>query len=215
MPTEPFLRSNCLLIGAGGHALVVLDALRALHPAMAVEVYDDNPALVGKQLLDVAIRAPVATAEPSGKFCHVAIGHNETRRQKAEYLQELGAQLFTVTHPAATLSPGASVGTACFLAASAIVAPGAQIGKGVIVNHGAVVDHHCQVGDWTHLAPRTVLGGGVMIEEGAMLGAGCIILPCLRVGKHAIIGAGAVVTRNVASGETWVGVPAKELYGKR
>lgn len=215
MPTDPSLRSTCLLIGAGGHALVVLDALRASHPGMIAEVYDDNPSLAGMQLLDAAIRIPVAAAEPAGQFCHVAIGHNETRRQKASQLQDRGGQLLTVCHPAAIVSPAASLGAGCFLAAGSIIAPGAVVGDGVIVNHGAVVDHHCQVGAWTHLAPRAVIGGGVTIAEGVMLGAGCIVLPGLRIGRQATIGAGAVVTRNVAASETWVGIPAKELYGKR
>jgi len=215
MPTETFIRSSCLIIGAGGHALVILDALRASHPGMVAEVYDDNPALAGKQLLDTEIHTPVSAAEAAGKFCHVAIGHNETRRQNAKRLQELGGQLLTVTHPAAILSSAASLGAGCFLAAGGIVAPGAQVGDGVIINHGAVVDHHCQVGAWCHLAPRAILGGGVKIDESALLGAGCVVLPGLRIGRGAIIGAGAVVTRDVAPGETWVGVPAKELYGKR
>lgn len=213
MPTK--LPRACLLFGGGGHARVVLDALIASQPDMAIDIWDDNPALAASMILSYLVQVPISAADPEGRACHVAIGHNATRRQIAERLQERGGQLLNIVHPGASLSPFCMVGRGCFLAAGAILAPEAELGEGVIVNHGAVVDHHCRVGDWSHVAPGAVIGGGVTTGTGVMLGAGCVILPGLRIGENSIIGAGAVVTRDLPAGETWAGVPAKELYGNR
>jgi galactoside O-acetyltransferase len=43
----------------------------------------------------------------------------------------------------------------------------------------------------------------------AFIGAGAIILPGVAIGEGAVIGAGSVVTKNVPSGEVWVGNPAR------
>jgi acetyltransferase-like isoleucine patch superfamily enzyme len=48
-----------------------------------------------------------------------------------------------------------------------------------------------------------------IIERGACIGAAAVILPGLRVGHDAMVGAGAVVTKDVASGTTVVGNPAR------
>lgn len=47
-----------------------------------------------------------------------------------------------------------------------------------------------------------------VIKKGASIGAGSTILPGLTIGENAIIGAGSVVTKDVPSGELWLGSPA-------
>lgn len=47
--------------------------------------------------------------------------------------------------------------------------------------------------------------------KGATIGAGSTILPGLTIGEGAMIGAGSVVTKDVPSGELWVGNPARRL----
>jgi maltose O-acetyltransferase len=52
-------------------------------------------------------------------------------------------------------------------------------------------------------------GRAVSIGANVWIGGGAIILPGVTIGDDAVIGAGAVVTRDVASGKTVVGNPAR------
>jgi len=50
-----------------------------------------------------------------------------------------------------------------------------------------------------------------VIERGARLGAGVTIVCGLNIGEGALVGAGSVVTKSIPAGETWAGVPAKQI----
>ena len=55
-------------------------------------------------------------------------------------------------------------------------------------------------------------GRPVTIGRNVWIGGGAIILPGITIGDHAIIGAGSVVTRDVPSGVTVAGNPARPLH---
>lgn len=204
MPTD-----TLVLIGAGEHAKVVLDAFHTMGKSFHVEARDDNPALDGRSLLGCKIKTPVGSVMDMSSMIHVAIGNNKSRIRLGSAVMQAGKRLFTIIHARATVSVAAHIDDGVFLAAAAVVAPGAQVGTGAIINHGAIVDHDCRVGAWTHIAPNAVLGGTVRIGEGCLIGSGAVVLPGLSVGDWAIVGAGAVVTKNVEAGAVVTGVPAR------
>lgn len=202
MPTDALL-----IFGAGGHGRVVADAARAAGNT-GLLASDRNPVLCQGDLLPgVALYLPDDLSSVQATALHVAIGNNTARERESK---ALGVhRLYTVCHPAASVSPFAQLGIGNFIAAQAVVAPGARLGLGIIVNHGAVVDHDCRIGDFAHIAPGAVLGGEVYIGSGVLVGAGAVVLPGRSVVSGAVIGAGAVVCDNIDLPGTWVGVPAR------
>lgn len=53
--------------------------------------------------------------------------------------------------------------------------------------------------------------GGVTVRRGSFVGAGTTLLSGVAVGPEAFVGAGSLVNRDVAPGETAVGVPVRTL----
>lgn len=196
MPIEPLY-----LIGAGGHAKVVLDALASMNHR-PVRLCDHDPRRVGQIVLGHTVETVPVVGAQRGLSFHVAIGDGHARRSTHSTLIEAGATPASVVHSAAVVAASATIGVGSFVAAQAVVAPDARVGNGVIVNHGAIVDHDCVVGDFSHVAPNATLGGGVRIGTAVMIGAGATILPGVRIGEGSIIAAGATIVGDVAPGET-------------
>lgn len=220
MPTN----ANCmqrsarrlLVVGAGGHARVVVDAAQRAYaqgtlasppPALIV---DDNPALQGTQLLGVAVDASIS-CDAEGDFDFlVAIGNNAVRERKFAALAERFKPAFVI-HPHASVAESAKLGAGSFVAAQAVIGPQAALGEGCIVNHGAVVDHDCVLGAFCHVAPNATLAGHVRLGQRVLVGAGANLLPGVTVGDDCVIGAGAVVLHDIVGGTTQAGVPARTI----
>lgn len=203
------MNNSFALLGAGGHAKVVLDTLLLVCASDAISVYDDNPSKLGSKILGFEVFVPIQHHLNLPINIHVAIGDNLVRRRLGEDILNGKKNYFVIIHPTAVVSKFSQIGKGVFIGAGAIVAPDANLEDGVIINHHAVVDHDCIIGSWTHIAPGVVLGGGVTVGKNCLIGAGAIVLPGIRIADDAVIGAGAVVTRDVAQGITVVGIPAR------
>lgn len=204
MPTE-----SITIYGSGGHAKVVLDAVRTGGAFGEIRVVDDDPVRQGSEFFGLVIESADNLEDGLGAV-HLAIGDNERRARQGDRVLSAGAELCTVRHPGSLVSGLAVVERGCFIAAGATVAAAAEVLVGSIINHSAVVDHDCAVGAWVHLAPGAVLGGAVSVGEGALIGSGSIILPGVTIGAWSVVGAGAVVTKDVESGSVVVGTPARK-----
>lgn len=200
--------STLVIFGAGGHGRVVADAALAAGQWDRVRATDREPAKAGTLLLPGLPVEAVEDALAGSVVVHVAIGSAASRAREA---LASGRPLATVVHPQASVSPFATLGEGCFVAARAVVAPGARIGMAVIVNHGAVVDHDVQVGAFSHVAPQVALGGGVRVGERVLLGSGACVLPGVRIADDVVVGAGAVVREDIDGPGTWAGVPARRV----
>lgn len=197
-----------VVIGAGGHAKVLISTLTACGVSVAAVVDDDDT----KWGMDAqGTRVGRIERELGGRGI-VGIGDNAQRREMA---RTLSLEWQTVVHPSAYVHPSAKLGRGTVVFAGAVVQPDAVIGDHVIVNTGATVDHDCVVDDYAHLAPGVHLAGSVRVGEGAFLGIGSVVSPEVKIGRWATLGAGAVAIRDVADGVVAVGVPARALEVQR
>lgn len=202
-----------VVFGAGGHARVVADALRAAGWTIAAFVDELNPARDGEAFAgSTVIGGPggVAALRASGVLdAAIAFGANEARLALHERLRREGLRLPVVVHPSAVVSIDAQIGDGSFVGPGAIVNPAARVGVQVIVNSGAVVEHDCVVADGVHLGPRSCLAGRVSIGRATTLGAGVLVRDGIAVGAGTTVGMGAVVVSPLPDGVIAWGCPAR------
>ncbi len=200
--TNQTIANPIILLGAGGHGGVVLDAL-LLCGATVVGVCDpalDAGATIagGLALLD---SERLSESHPPARY-DIANGvgfmPGQTSRQALfENMRDQGYAFAGVRHPSAIVARSAVLGDGAQIMAGTIIQNGCNIGASAIINTGAQIDHGCVIGDLSHICPGAILSGDVAIGEGAFVGAGAVIVNGLRIGRGAVIGAGAVVTRDV------------------
>ncbi len=199
---------NIAVIGAGGHAKVVLDILKA--HKYSVTVFDDDVSKQGQLVLGSEIQP---FGEFSVKSCEsiiIAIGDNKTRKAKFGQLQPQCSAAVTMSS-SSLVSKYATVWPGSVIFPGAIINADSVIGENVIINTAAIIEHDCVIGNHAHIAPNTTLCGGVKVGEGALVGAGVVVLPGVSIGAWATVGSGAVVTKDIDAGVTVVGNPARRI----
>jgi sugar O-acyltransferase (sialic acid O-acetyltransferase NeuD family) len=199
------VKKKVIVLGAGGHARVVIDALRTAKrpPALCL---DPERALWGKAIEGVEIAGgdDRLAKLPPGRFALAnGVGaplDTRPRRRIYEAMAGRGYEFPAVVAASATVAASASLADGAQVLARAVVNPGAVVGVNAIVNTGAIVEHDCLVGDHAHVCPGVILCGGVRVGAGAFIGAGAVVLPGVRIGVGAVVGAGVVVRKSVPDG---------------
>lgn len=197
---------SVIVIGAGGHAKVVIATAQASGVTVSA-VLDDVPATWGRTLLGLEVTGPAgpALANPDA-VCVLAIGSNAVR---AALARSARCAFATLVHPASTVHASVRIGVGTVVFAGAVIQPDVVLGAHVIVNTGASIDHDCVLGDAVHVAPGARLAGDVRLGVEVFLGLGAVVAPGLRVGDRTVIGAGAAVVRSLPGDVVAVGVPAR------
>lgn len=196
---------SVVVIGAGGHAKVVIGALRACGREVSA-AYDTTPEKWGGRCNGVPILPFAEFASAMGTEVFLAIGDNQARRALDQQLKPASP---VVIHPAAWVDPSARLAPGTLVCAGAVIQAEAVVGRHAIVNTGASLDHDCVLGDYVHVAPGARLAGSVKVGEGALLGVSSAFLPGVRIGAWATVGAGAAVVGDVPEGVVARGVPAR------
>ncbi|WP_438299336.1 acetyltransferase [Pseudomonas sp. NMS19W] len=206
------MKSEIIVVGAGGHAKVCIELLHAQGEKVAWCVGNpDSP--------DTCLGIPVlksddhlsALYKDGYERAFIAIGSNNVRNKLAKKTTETGFKLVNAISPAAVVSPSARLGTGIAVMAGAVINAEAVISDLCIINTGATIDHDCVIGLAAHIAPQCALAGNVHVGNLSFVGVGSKVIPEIHIGESVMVGAGSVVISNIDSAVTVVGVPAKAL----
>jgi sugar O-acyltransferase (sialic acid O-acetyltransferase NeuD family) len=205
-------------IGAGGHAKVLIDALRLRGDVEIVGLTDKKPELWSKSVLGVAVLGDesilgrLRADGVEGAFIAVgSVGDATIRRQLYDLAVAAGFEMIRVIHPSAVVAESARIAAGAMLLATSVVNADAGVGENTIVNTAAVVEHDCIVGRHVHLATGAKLASTVTVGDEAHIGAGAVVRQCISIGSRAVVGAGAVVISDVEPGARVAGVPARPM----
>lgn len=205
-----------IILGAGGHAKVLIDTLLAASAVIA-GIVAPNPTLAGTKILGVPLLGgdDVVTEYPPSEILLVnglgSIGLPANRQQLFQRFKEMGYKFATVIHPSAVIASSVVLCEGAQIMAGVVIQPGTHIGINSIINTRASVDHDCIIGDHVHIAPGVTLSGGIKVGACSHIGTGATVIQGISVGAQSIIGAGSVVLQDVAPRITVVGVPAKRV----
>lgn len=97
--------------------------------------------------------------------------------------------------------------------ANSVIARGAIddtiIGRDSSIDNCTFISHNAQIGERVFLVGESILFGSVVVGDDAFISGNVTVRNGIHIGAKAIIGMGAVVTKNIDSGVTVKGNPAK------
>jgi sugar O-acyltransferase (sialic acid O-acetyltransferase NeuD family) len=197
-----------LLLGVGGHARVVAEAIRLEGRHEIAGVVSDTgtplellPGLKvlgrNEELFDLAGRHQI-------QGIVVGLGDAAARRRLLE-AAESRLERPTIVHPFSSVSVSTEVNAGVVVMAGACINAGARLGLGCIINTRSSVDHDCLLGDYVHICPGATVAGHVTIGANTWIGAGATVVDHVTIGRDVFVGAGAIVTKDVADGDRILG----------
>jgi len=202
-----------IIIGAGGHANVLLDILLAqghrVHGLTDVnanlhgQLRQNIPILGNDSLIETYANSEISLVNAVGS---TYVPHH--RRQLFEKYQSLGYDFINVQHTSASCSQFAQLGQGCQVLAGSVIAAQAKIGDNVLLNHRSVVEHDCCIGAHCHIATGAVICGASYVEDSVHIGAGATLIQGVHIGTGTVVAAGATVINDIPAHVLVAGTPA-------
>ena len=204
------MNRSVLLVGASGLAREVL----AAGITGVVGVLDDDKDLYGTQIGGIEVNGGVDDAVERDERLLVCVGGGTGRRAVVRRLVHAGvcSERFTsFVADSARVGKSSAVGAGSILLDGVVITADARVGRHVVVMPSCTITHDDRLDDFATLAAGVALGGGVHVGEAADVGMNASVRQGLTIGAGASVGMGAAVVSDVPDGQTWAGVPARQL----
>lgn len=205
-----------ILLGAGGHAKVVLSLARAL----GLMVHGLCDPVLAEQKISTRHGLNVLGGDEvlrhwSPEDCLLLNGvgpslDDEIRLQLHVSLRRKGYRFPALIHPRAWVDESVTLSEGVQVMAGAVIQPGCSVGENTVINTNASVDHDCNLGAHVHIAPGATVCGGVVIEDQAFVGSGSTIIQNIRIGRRSVVAACTALVRNLADNECVMAAPIRK-----
>lgn len=204
------MSKSVLVVGAGGHAAVLIDILRQLECNIIGLVAREKPE--DRNVFSGIPYYPdddsVFLFDEKQVLLVNAIGSlpgQNTRFNIHQKFKLAGYTFMSVVSPRAIISEYACLAEGVQVMPGCLINVNASIGEGTIVNSGAIIEHDCVIGCHNHIAPGAVLCGSVTTADCVHIGTGAKVIQSVSIGLNTVVGAGATVTKNIASNQILYG----------
>lgn len=140
-----------------------------------------------------------------------SIGDAATKEIVCEKFAKKGVTFYTLIHKTATIYETARLGRGCIITEYTCIGADCIVGDHSLIQSYAVIGHDCKIGDYARIDTHVTCVGGTVICKGATIHTGSVINHKVTVSEHSTVGALSFVVRNVKSGTTVCGNPARRL----
>jgi len=190
-----------ILLGAGGHAKVLLEALRLegcsilglVTPDLekgsrylGLEVLGDDEQLKKYSPTDIELVNGIGS-----------LPFQNLRWSVSNQVRSWGYKLSKVIHPSAIVSSNVTLDEGVQIMAGCVIQPGCTIGHDTIINTGCTIDHDCEIGENAHIAPGCTLSGDVNVGKSVHIGTGASVIQNIKIGEGAMVAAGTTIYKDV------------------
>lgn len=192
------------MIGAGGHASVLAEALFSINKEIYafVSPEDHTPKKLFSKIKHIKSDEDLNHLSANEYILVNGIGSlpgKNLRNEIARKYRTWGFEFINVIAASAIVSSNCLIGNGVQILTRAVIQPGCIIDDDVIINTGVIVEHDCQIGSSSHLAPGAVLSGGVRIGEKVHVGTHATLIQNISIANHCIIGAGVTINKNLTT----------------
>lgn len=197
---------DLLLLGGGGHSLVVLDVLEthtvSYRIKALVQQKSDRLAHCFPSIEQVSLDDEIYLQKnpPSVAVNGVGLIGNSTLLRKKIYdrFRASSWNFLNLIDQSAKISASTRLGNGAQVFAGAVIQSHAVIGNNCVVNTGALIDHECHLNDHAMVSPGAVLCGNVTLGVGSVVGPGAVILPEISIPDGVVIPANKRITKREA-----------------
>ncbi|MWW23663.1 acetyltransferase [Algibacter lectus] len=214
-------KPNIVVIGASGHASVIIDIIERQNEYNIFGLIDSFKP-IGSKLFNYEVLGTEDNLPDLIQTNHIiggiiAIGDNFDRRQmhlKIEALQ-LSFKYVSAIHPNAIIGKNVSIAEGVSIMPGTVANANASIGAFCILNTSSSLGHDCVMKPFSSLAPGVNVAGHVTIQTCSSIGIGSCVIGGVSIGAHTHVGAGSTVIKDINSFKIAYGNPAQEIRDRQ
>lgn len=177
-------------------------------------ILDDDVALQGTSICGVPVLGPLSAAPsyPDEIEFVFGIGSHRTRIERPQILSKMQvaeSRFVSLVHRSAKVLPGVYIGPGC------IIHPGTILGQDTVLKGfnlvftNSIIASRNQLDRFAMITSLVALTDRVRVGCSAFIGTGAVIGEGVSIGAGASVSLGSVVQRDVPSGVSVMGNPAK------
>ncbi len=210
--------NDVVLVGGGGLALMLIDAINSVREYNIIGILDDYAdqgtlvygyPVLGKieeqlpKLYEDGLRLAVNAI--SGMASSQDDPIFSARVLIADKIRSYGFIIPNVIHNRAFIEPTVKLGDGNIVLAGANIGSKAIIEDDCYINTNTMISHECHIGRGVKVAPGAILAGRIKVGENTLIGMGVTVYMGAKIGKNAIIFNGVDVFKSVANNKTLTG----------
>lgn len=209
-----------LIIGASGHAKVIVDIIERQN-RYTILGFLDTYKKKGDTIFDYRILGSeddlnTISNKNNVVGCFVAIGDNFTRQKMVAKIAALNPQLpfINAIHPYSTIGKNVELGQGIAIMPGVVINSDSKIGDFCILNTNSSLGHDGVMKEYSSISSGVRTGGNLLLNRCSAVSIGATIIENITIGNDTIIGAGSLVTKNIPNEVVAYGVPAKVIRSR-